>query len=98
MSVFAHRAREGTSTRWKGQSGWERSEHLAREVTARSGEEEEGGTAGRGLCAGLDRGWRCRGQKVRSESTVAKGRGRKIRDRGSLKDVSECETRVCMET
>ena len=48
MSVFAHRAREGTSTRWKGQSGWERSEHLAREVTARSGEEEEGETAGPG--------------------------------------------------
>ena len=50
MSVFAHRAREGTSTRWKGQSGWERSEHLAREVTARrgEGEEEEGGQQAQG--------------------------------------------------
>ena len=60
--MYLRRAREGTSTRWKGQSGWERSEHLAREVTARRGEEEEGETAGPGSvqvwteCGGVRKG------------------------------------------
>ena len=61
LCVFAHRAPEGTSAQWKGQRGWERSEHLG-EVTARREEEEEGQQKAQGSAQVLTedggvRGW-----------------------------------------